>query len=268
MRRRTISLLVSTLAVLDAGWPVVRQPLQRVADTALSDEGDGLATLAYADALLALCAGAVTVSGTWLAVTTALFCASCLLREGLHGAQHARPSPLGITASVIEAATARLCPVAVRRALVAVCGVALATGAVQGAAGTEGSRRAPSQGPPPAHMLSGLAMPDRVTADTRHRRPGGRGSVAATALAGTGPEEAPHGSVAGRRETVSVHRGDSLWVIAQRLLPSDAGPADITTAWKAVYRLNRAVVGPDPDRIFPGTVLAVPPRLVDRKALP
>jgi nucleoid-associated protein YgaU len=49
--------------------------------------------------------------------------------------------------------------------------------------------------------------------------------------------------------TYTVQRGDTLSGIAAKL-----GVAD----WRRLYEANRGVVGPDPNRIFPGQVLVVP----------
>lgn len=60
------------------------------------------------------------------------------------------------------------------------------------------------------------------------------------------------------RPVVTVRRGDSLWSIAAAHLPSGADPGDIAAAWPRWYRANRAVLGPDPDLIHPGTELVAP----------
>ncbi|WP_188780774.1 LysM peptidoglycan-binding domain-containing protein, partial [Marmoricola endophyticus] len=57
----------------------------------------------------------------------------------------------------------------------------------------------------------------------------------------------------------TVRPGDSLWAVARRHLPPDAGPAEISRAWTAIYDANRDVVGGDPDLIHPGTDLRLPP---------
>lgn len=62
--------------------------------------------------------------------------------------------------------------------------------------------------------------------------------------------------------TEDVHRvrnGDSLWRIAERLLPPRSAPAQVDQAWRALYRANRAAIGPDPALIHPGVELRVPP---------
>lgn len=53
------------------------------------------------------------------------------------------------------------------------------------------------------------------------------------------------------QERYTVVRGDTLWGIAQRKLGDGR-------RWREIYAANRAVVGPNPDRIFPGQVLVIP----------
>jgi LysM repeat protein len=55
--------------------------------------------------------------------------------------------------------------------------------------------------------------------------------------------------------------GDSLWNIAERTLQQQGQPAQvgaIDRMWRAIYAANRAVIGDDPDLIFPGTHLTIP----------
>ena len=49
--------------------------------------------------------------------------------------------------------------------------------------------------------------------------------------------------------TYTVRQGDTLSGIAAKL-----GIAD----WRRLYEANRALIGPDPNRIYPGQALAVP----------
>jgi nucleoid-associated protein YgaU len=85
----------------------------------------------------------------------------------------------------------------------------------------------------------GQAMPslDRPHADTRPRT-------------GVPPRTDP--------QPVTVHRGDSLWLIASRGLGGRASEAQIAAEWPRWYAANRAVVGDDPELIQPGQRL-VPP---------
>jgi nucleoid-associated protein YgaU len=91
------------------------------------------------------------------------------------------------------------------------------------------------QGAPPT--LEGLALPDRT--------PGGVRVVPAT--------RAPS------RVSVTVGAGDSLWSIAEDLLPN-ATDAELLEAVHVLHRHNRDQLD-DPDLLHPGQCLRVPPVL-------
>ncbi|GAA5227383.1 LysM peptidoglycan-binding domain-containing protein [Paeniglutamicibacter antarcticus] len=57
---------------------------------------------------------------------------------------------------------------------------------------------------------------------------------------------------------VVVQRGDSLWAIAARHLPGDAGIEEIASAWPHWYHANWKLIGPDPDLLEVGMVLQKP----------
>lgn len=57
---------------------------------------------------------------------------------------------------------------------------------------------------------------------------------------------------------VRVRPGDSLWRLAAQALPAGASDAAVDRAWRALAALNADRLGPDPDLIFPGTLLRVP----------
>ncbi len=79
----------------------------------------------------------------------------------------------------------------------------------------------------------------------------------APALGPLGP--APHTDAAARRQpTVTVVRGDSLWVIAARHLGPHATPQEIAKEWPRWYAANRTVIGSDPNLIHVGQVLTAP----------
>jgi hypothetical protein len=59
-------------------------------------------------------------------------------------------------------------------------------------------------------------------------------------------------------EHVRVRPGDSLWRVARTLLPDGAGDAAVDRMWRRIAACNRDRLGPDPDLIFPGTLLRVP----------
>jgi nucleoid-associated protein YgaU len=60
-----------------------------------------------------------------------------------------------------------------------------------------------------------------------------------------------------RTQSVTVQDGDCLWTIASEILNSDDAPR-IDAYWRAIFRINRAVVGRDPDHLVPGQVLKLP----------
>ena len=55
--------------------------------------------------------------------------------------------------------------------------------------------------------------------------------------------------------------GESLWSVTARLLPADAGPAQIAQTWPVLYRANVETIGPNPSLIRPGAVLSIPSTL-------
>ena len=78
------------------------------------------------------------------------------------------------------------------------------------------------------------------------------------------PSPAPDGGLAPepsrerRPVEVVVKRGDTLWAIAARHLGASATDTDVAAEWPRWYIANRAVIGDDPDLIFPGTILRPP----------
>ena len=57
--------------------------------------------------------------------------------------------------------------------------------------------------------------------------------------------------------SVTVRNGDCLWTIAAEILDSD-DPQRVEGYWRAIFRLNRAVIGTNPNRLLPGQVLRLP----------
>lgn len=97
--------------------------------------------------------------------------------------------------------------------------------------------------------LDGLPMPDRAPVT----------AVAGPAVDAPPPSEAaalPAPSVPGR--TVVVHAGDCLWELARQHAPGAASDLDVARLTQAWHETNRAVIGPDPDLLHPGQVLAIP----------
>ena len=132
-------------------------------------------------------------------------------------------------------------PRAVRRVVLAACGLSLA-----------GSLAAPAYADPGGpDALAGLPLPDRTTttsqwigslARERHHAP--EQPAAQVRPAGTGE--------------VRVSPGDSLWGLAADELGAEAAEEDVERRWREIYAANRDVVGADPDLIRPGQRLALP----------
>ncbi len=59
-------------------------------------------------------------------------------------------------------------------------------------------------------------------------------------------------------ERYTVRPGDSLWDIAEMKLDT-AEARRIARYWPRIHRANRDVIGGDPNLIFPGQVLTLPP---------
>ncbi len=148
------------------------------------------------------------------------------------------------TLVVVEAARGALTPRArrrgvpagVRRAVLAACGVALASGVVQPAQASAGPGHPTASHRSGPSVLEGLPLPDRAVVG---RRPAHPVSVAP-----------------GR--TVLVRPGDTLWSIAARDLGPGSPAARVASRWHAIYAANRPRIGPDPDVIVPGTRLTLP----------
>lgn len=51
--------------------------------------------------------------------------------------------------------------------------------------------------------------------------------------------------------TVQVRKGDTLSGLAHRHLGA-------ASRWPEIYALNRVIIGTNPDKIFPGTILMLP----------
>ena len=88
-------------------------------------------------------------------------------------------------------------------------------------------------------------------------RPAGRtGEASPTHRA----EDAEDAEVAKPEPTVRrvvVQPGDSLWSIAAEILET-SDPARIARYWPRLHRLNRQLIGANPNLIFPGQVLELP----------
>ena len=140
---------------------------------------------------------------------------------------------LGVVLTAAEAvggvATRWAPPAALRRGVLACCGVALAAPAPAYAGA--------------GHGLAGLPLPERVTVSARPH--------AATPPA---PATRPRGLVV-------VRPGDTLWSLAAAGLPVNASSRAISERWHLIYAANRSLIGDDPDLLRVGLRLAVPPTL-------
>jgi hypothetical protein len=183
-------------------WSLARRPLV-VLLARLHDDGPaGIAGLRFEQLLTGLCSAALVAAFGWL-----LLVVTSVLVEAVLAAEpgRTRGGP---------------CPPALRRLVLAGCGLAV----------TGGLSVAPATAD--AGGVGGLPLPDRTVGT----------AAGPPAMAGV----------------VTVAAGDSLWSIAKRALPSGAGDAAITRAWHATYRRNADRIGPDPDLILPGTSLRLP----------
>lgn len=136
--------------------------------------------------------------------------------------------------------------------------------ATPGVAGTSGTSDVTQGGSTTARVAPPVPSGTAIAADAvPEARPTAAPTTAtgpAPAAHGTAPEvpPAPPAPVRGEGATVVVVRGDTLWGIAARHLPPDAGAAQVAAAWPDWYEANVATIGPDPGLILPGQVLVVP----------
>ena len=70
----------------------------------------------------------------------------------------------------------------------------------------------------------------------------------------------------GSAPSVVVRPGDSLWSISEGRLGPDATPQRVADAAERIHALNRGRIGADPDLIFVGQELSLPPALSERPA--
>ncbi|MCX6397004.1 MAG: LysM peptidoglycan-binding domain-containing protein [Propionibacteriales bacterium] len=131
-----------------------------------------------------------------------------------------------VTQGRFRLALALGCPPWWHRSLLGLAGAAVAAGTLSPVSAT--AQR--------SGVLDGLPVPDRT-------------------IGGTARAEDPPAVSA----LVTVRAGDSLWSISRSRLPPDAGPRRTAGLARSIYRLNRPLIGDDPDLIHPGQPLAVPP---------
>lgn len=176
-----------------------------------------------------------------------------------------------------------LSPAFLKRLAAAVLGLQLATApltafaapAAAAVVSTGAETRMPEQGG--AYALASPAA-DPSWRTEGQPVPGSSGARAAAA-SGTGPAADPSwkpspapvdgsllipgaptaANAASPAATVTVTAGDTLWDLAAAQLGYLATDHEIARYWPAWHELNRGVIGPDPNLLLPGQVLAVPP---------
>lgn len=192
------------------------------------------------DQLAAAAAGtAVAGLAGWLAVGLLAATGSALCSAAGRGA--------GRTAGLLARAGRRVAPAAVHRLV----GALLGAGLVLGTTGTALAAPAGSSGTPVAVATVATAQAAGDLDPTWSAGPAEHRPAAGNRLPGPRPR-APLGA------EVVVRRGDTLWDLAARHLGPGAGPVRIAAEWPRWYAANRAVIGPDPDRLEPGQRLRVP----------
>ncbi len=172
----------------------------------------------FDEVLVQVCEVAIAGCGAWLWLATAVV--------ALDAARGGRQRRRGI-------------PAAVRRVVLAACGVALVGGLGAPAHADDSGARSP---------LQGLPLPDRATTTTHVSRIFAR----AVAHHRAAPPSQRH------RAVVVVEPGDTLWAIARADLPPHAPDAAVARRVHEIHQANRSVIGTDPDLIRPGQRLRMP----------
>jgi hypothetical protein len=142
-------------------------------------------------------------------------------------------------------------PIALRRALLVLCGAAL-TGSLSSLTAPALADETSGGEDAPARLLAGLRLPERVAVTPAAHQDRAPDPVAEPASRRVDqPAAAPV-------TTLVVARGDNLWNLAAEQLGAHPSEEETAAAWQAVYALNRELIGPDPDLIRPGQRLVLP----------
>lgn len=253
--RRRLGLLIRACGVMAislsaAGGAVVLGSRPLVSARAQLAGGAPWSALPLDLLLGCLAATALACCAVWLVAVTAATAVEALT---------------GASLAVVRAAS----PHVVRRLVLVCCGAAVGGTSVLSPAAAAtgpgspppvvrvaGGAEEPGRAPTPLAVrtaLTGLGLPDRAEGgappqreEKRPPRPGTSGETARAAVV----THALHG-------THRVHAGESLWSIAEGMLPG-AGPSRLDGLWRRIYRVNRREIGADPDLIVPGTTLLLP----------
>ncbi|MBI1377076.1 MAG: LysM peptidoglycan-binding domain-containing protein [Frankiales bacterium] len=188
-----------------------------------------------------------------LVVGVLVVAALLVMRPLLAGAAAALAALPGRAGRAARRVADALRPGLARRALAVVMG--LGASAQVAAPVAAGAAAAPvtSEAPRPVAVPSGEAAAHGTRTpgvSTGHARPGADVVARPVARTAGAPGTSPAPYV--------VVRGDTLWDIARRHLPPGAGNAAVARAWPQWYAANRAVIGPDPSLLLPGTRLVAP----------
>ncbi len=168
-----------------------------------------------------------------------------------------------ITAAVLErsgrtraaAAAGKLSPAFMRRLALAALGIQLVTAPLANASvpsglpGTVGTAHAAA-----AADWSERSDDGSAGIDPRWRPPA-PASVPGPLTARQLRADAP----AADSSTVTVLAGDTLWGLAAASLGPLATDVEIAMAWPRLYQSNKAVIGDNPDLLYPGQILRIPP---------
>ena len=135
---------------------------------------------------------------------------------------------------------------AVRRLVLAACGVAVVAGI--GAPAVAADHHGPG-------VLAGLPLPERAVAPHTSAPPDPPPEAARTEARRPVVADASDERDARTSAVHVVRPGDSLWAVAQA---HPRAGADTAQRWQEIWHANRAVVGDDPDLILPGQALRLP----------
>jgi hypothetical protein len=126
----------------------------------------------------------------------------------------------------------------------------------------------PGRDPSPAVGQQSVSEPDSWGRNHRpappwsepNESPPPRPQAADREAAGAPPKTDAGGREQERDATYRVRSGDTLWDIAAHVLGTDE-LARVARYWPLIHRSNRDVIGPNPNLIFAGQLLRLPPEV-------